>query len=82
MAPKLDLAKFEINIIKHGGKLVKLKSLISQAVTEGIILYDDINFLPYSLKCSCSTTEYFNLFLGFLAKLMDKINSKIMDPIL
>ena len=52
MAPKLDLAKFGINIIEYGGESVKLKSLISQAVTKGIILYDDVNFLPYSLKYS------------------------------
>ena len=82
MAPKLDLVKFGIIIIKHEEESVKLKSLISQAVTKGIILYDDVNFLPYSLKCSRSTTGYFNLFLGFLAKLIDKINSEIMDPIL
>src|SRR5436309_3307933 len=82
MGSKLDLAKFGIIIIEHEGELVKLKSLISQAVTKGTILYDDVNFLPYFLKCSRSTTEYFNLFLGFLVKLRDKINSEIMDPIL
>ncbi|RIA98845.1 hypothetical protein C1645_812335 [Glomus cerebriforme] len=37
MTPKLDLAKFGIIIIKHGGKSVKLKSLISQAVTKGFL---------------------------------------------
>ncbi len=78
---KLDLIKFEINIIEYRGESVKLKSLISQAVTKYIILYDNVNFLLYFLKCLHLTTKYFNLFQGFLAKLIDKINPEIMDLI-
>jgi hypothetical protein len=50
IASKLDLANFKINVIEHGGESVKLKSLLSQAVTKGIILYDDVNFAPYPLN--------------------------------
>ncbi len=81
MASKLDFVKFEIKIIKYKGESIKLKLLISQAVTKDIIFYNNVNFLSYFLKYSYSTIKYFNLFLKFLVKLMDKINSKIIDPI-
>ncbi|RHZ47866.1 hypothetical protein Glove_566g28 [Diversispora epigaea] len=82
MASRLDLAKFEISIIEHGGESVKLISLINRAVTKELILYDEINFLPYPPNVIPPKTEFFNLFLGFLAKLSKEINPEIMKPIL
>jgi hypothetical protein len=82
MAPKLNLAKYEVNLVELGGKVVKLINLIDQAVTKGLILYHNINFLLYSLNTPAFNTKFFNLFLGFLAKPMMEINKEIMDPIL
>ncbi|GES83164.1 hypothetical protein GLOIN_2v1877063 [Rhizophagus clarus] len=82
MAPKLDLAKYEVNLIELGGEGVKLINLIDQAVTKGLILYHNINFLPYSLNSPVPNTKFFNLFIGFLAKPAVEINPEIMDPIL
>ena len=82
MAPKLDLAKYEVNLIELGGEPVKLINLIDRAVTKGLILYRNINFLSYLLNISAYNTKFFNLFIGFLAKLVLRINKKIMDPIL
>ena len=81
MAPKLDLDDYKINILEYGGESIKLKSLISQAVTKGLILYRNINFLPYSLNTPAHDTKFFNLFIGFLAKPAPEINKEIMDPI-
>ena len=64
------------------GESVKLKSLIDQAVTRGLIIYKDWNFLPYSINTLQPDTDFFNLFLGFLAKPVPEINKEIMDPIL
>ena len=82
MAPKLDLAKYEVNLIELGGEPVKLINLIDRAVTKGLILYRNINFLPYSLNTPAHDTKFFNLFIGFLAKPVPEINKEIMDPIL
>ncbi|PKK42329.1 hypothetical protein RhiirC2_804523, partial [Rhizophagus irregularis] len=59
-----------------------LKSLIDQAVIKGLIVYEDYNFLPYPINIPQPTTDFFNLFLGFLAKPVPEINKDIMDPIL
>ena len=82
MEAELKLAKFEIKIIEYGGEAVKLKSLIDQAVIKGLIVYADYDFLPYSISISRPNTEFFNLFLGFLAKPAMDINKEIIDPIL
>ncbi|GET03399.1 highly derived D5-like helicase-primase [Rhizophagus clarus] len=82
MAPKLDLAKYEVNLIELGGEGVKLINLIDRAVTKGLILYHNINFLPYLLNSPVPNTKFFNLFIGFLAKPAVEINPEIMDPIL
>ena len=82
MAPKLDLAKYEVNLVELGGKAVKLINLIDQVVTKGLILYHNINFLPYPLNSPVSNTKFFNLFIGFLAKPAVEINPEIMNPIL
>ncbi|PKK57454.1 hypothetical protein RhiirC2_721219 [Rhizophagus irregularis] len=82
MAPKLDLAKYEVNLVELGGEPVKLINLIDRAVTKGLILYRNINFLPYPLNTPAYDTRFFNLFIGFLAKPAPEINKKIIDPIL
>ena len=41
MGAELKLANFKIEIIEYGGESVKLKSLIDQAVTRGLIIYKD-----------------------------------------
>jgi hypothetical protein len=80
--PELKIADFKINIIEYRGESIKLKSLINQAIIKGLIVYADYNFLPYPISAPQSATDYFNLFLGFLAKPMPEINKDIMDPIL
>jgi hypothetical protein len=82
IGPKLKLADYKINIIEYGGESIKLKSLIDQADTKGLILYEDYNFLPYPPNAPQLVTDFFNLFLGFLAKPASEINKKIMDLIL
>src|SRR2546421_645325 len=82
MAPKLDLAKYEVNLIELGREPVKLINLIDRAVTKGLILYHNINFLSYPLNSPVPNTKFFNLFIGFLAKPAVEINSEIMNPIL
>ena len=82
MGAELKLAKFEIKIIEYGGEAVKLKSLIDQAVIKGLIVYEDFDFLSYLINIYQSATDFFNLFLGFLAKPAPEINKEIMDPIL
>ena len=82
MKSKLSLAKYEINIIELGGELVKLSSLIQRAFTNNLIRYRIINFHPYSPNVNPPKTNFFNLFLGFLAKPAKEINTKIMNPIL
>ncbi|PKC54868.1 hypothetical protein RhiirA1_476537 [Rhizophagus irregularis] len=54
----------------------------NQAVTKGLILYRNINFLPYPLNSPVPNTKFFNLFLGFLAQPAIENNKEIMDPIL
>jgi len=82
MGAELKLAKFEIKIIKYGGEAVKLKSLIDQAVIKSLIVYADYDFLPYPISVPQPDSDFFNLFLGFLAKPGTKVNKEIMDPIL
>ncbi len=82
MGPELKIAKFEIKIIEYGGEAVKLKSLIDRAVIKGLIVYEDYNFLPYPINVPQPDSDFFNLFLGFLAKPASEINKEIMDPIL
>ena len=76
MAPKIDLAKYVINIIELGGDSV------NHAVTKGLILYRNVDFLPYPPNTPLPNTKFFNLFLGFKAKPAIENNSAIMDPIL
>jgi len=82
MKTKLDFTDFKINIIKYGRKSIKLKSLIDQAITKGLIIYEDYNFLSYSINAFQLNTDFFNLFLEFLAKPAIEINKKIIDAIL
>ncbi|UZO08009.1 uncharacterized protein OCT59_028277 [Rhizophagus irregularis] len=82
MGAELKLAKFVIKIIEYGGEAVKLKSLIDQAVIKGLIVYANYDFLPYPISVPQPNTEFFNLFLGFLAKPAMDINKEIMDLIL
>ena len=82
MTPKLDLAKYEVNLLELGREGVKLINLIDRVVTKGLILYHNINFLPYPLNSPVPNTKFFNLFIGFLAKPAVEINPEIMDPIL
>ncbi|CAJ0645993.1 4491_t:CDS:1 [Entrophospora sp. SA101] len=82
MGRELELAKHTINIIEHGGEAVKLQSLIDRAVTENLIHYDEIDFLPYPPNVIPPKTNFFNLFLGFAATPAPGINKEFMDPIL
>src|SRR3954447_19123931 len=86
MESELKIAKFEIKIIEYGGEAVKLKSLIDQAVIKDLIVYEDFDFLPYSINVPQLATDFFNLFLGFFAKpapeINKEINKEIMDLIL
>ena len=47
---ELKLADFKINVIKYESELIKLKSLINQAIIKGLIVYADYNFLSYSIS--------------------------------
>ena len=82
MGRELELLKHTINMVELGGKPIKLESLINRAALEDIIHYDDVNFLPYPPNVTPPKTKFFNLFLGFLAKLAKYINPEIMEPIL
>ncbi len=82
MASKLDLAKYEVSLVELGGEAVKFINLIEQAVIKGLILYRNINFLPYSPNVPAVNTKFFNLFLGFKARPACAINPDIMNPIL
>src|SRR6266542_4538320 len=82
MEAELKLTDFKIEIIEYEDESVKLKSLIDQAVTRRLIIYKDWNFLLYSINILQLDTDFFNLFLGFLAKPVLKINKEIMDLIL
>ncbi|GES81464.1 hypothetical protein RCL_jg28292.t1 [Rhizophagus clarus] len=77
MVSKLDLNDYKINIFKYESESIKLKLLISQAVTKGLILYHNINFLPYPLNTPAPNTKFFNLFIGFLAKPVMEITKKL-----
>jgi len=79
---ELKIIKFEIKIIEYGGETIKLKSLIDQAVIKGLIIYEDYDFLLYSISVPQSDLDFFNLFLGFLAKPATEVNKEIMNPIL
>ncbi|PKC55711.1 hypothetical protein RhiirA1_475144 [Rhizophagus irregularis] len=46
MAPKLDLAKYEVNLIELGGEGVKLINLIDQAVTKGFLAKPAVEINP------------------------------------
>ena len=82
MGPELKIAKFEIKIIEYGGEAVKLKSLIDQAVIKGLIVYTDYDFLPYPISIPQPDSDFFNLFLEFLAKPAIEVNKEIINPIL
>ncbi len=82
MVPKLNLAKYEVNLVELGGEPVKLINLIDRTITKGLIFYRNINFLSYPLNTPAYDTKFFNLFIGFLAKLVVEINEKIMNLIL
>ena len=82
MERELELLKHTINMVELGGEPIKLESLINRAALEDIIHYDDVNFLPYPPNVTPPKTKFFNLFLGFLAKLAKYINPEIMEPIL
>ena len=82
IALKLNLAKYEGNLVELEGKAVKLINLIDQMVTKSLILYRNINFLLYQLNTSAHDTKFFNLFIGFLAKPVAEINKEIMKLIL
>jgi len=77
----LDLADFKINVIKYERESIKLKSLIIQAFSKGLILYDNYNFLSYFINIFQSVIDFFNLFIRFLAKLTLEINKEIINPI-
>ncbi|GBB90278.1 hypothetical protein RclHR1_17190004 [Rhizophagus clarus] len=82
MMSKLDLDDYKINILEYRGESIKLKSLISQAVTKGLILYHNIDFLLYLLNTLAHDTKFFNLFIGFLTKPVAEINKEILKLIL
>src|SRR3954468_1511959 len=82
MALKLDFVKYKVNLVKLSEKAVKLINLIDRAVIKGLILYRNINFLLYLLKTLAFNTKFFNLFLGFLVKLVVEINKEIMNLVL
>ncbi|SRR6266498_4699411 len=82
MASKLDMAGYEIKVAEYQGESIVLRTFINQAVVKGLILYRNINFLPYSPNTLSLNIKFFNLFLGFKAKLVTEINFTIMDLIL
>ena len=81
MGYKIDIGKLTINIIELGGETIKLQSLIENAFNSGLIAYADINFLPYPPNAILLKTGFFNLFLGFKAKLTSHINYDLVNPI-
>ena len=81
MEAELKLADFKIEIIEYRDEFMKLKSLIDQVVTRSLIIYKDWNFLLYLINTFQLDTDFFNLFLGFLAKPAPEINKEIMDLI-
>ncbi|CAJ0645343.1 16307_t:CDS:2, partial [Entrophospora sp. SA101] len=82
MGSKLDLADYKINIIEHGGEEVKLITLINQAVTENLIHYGKVYFLPFPPNVILPKTNFFNLFLGFKAQPATEINFDLINPII
>jgi hypothetical protein len=64
ISPGLDLFEYEIKIKEFGGEPILLIKLITISVGKGIILYRDLNFLPYSPIVPTPNTKFFNLFLG------------------
>lgn len=81
MGFKLDISKLTINIVELNGKAIKLQSLLENAFNISLIVYADINFLPYSPNAIPSKTEFFNLFLGFKAKPTSHINYDLVNLI-
>src|SRR3954451_20749072 len=59
---KLDLAKYEVNLVEMSEEEMKLINLIDRAVTKGLIYYRNIVFLPYPLNTPMLNTKFFNLF--------------------
>ncbi|CAJ0645597.1 11494_t:CDS:1 [Entrophospora sp. SA101] len=82
MAPTLDFGKITINIVELGGEPIKLISLIDCIYDSKVIIYDDINFLPYPPNIEQPKNEFFNLFLGFKAKPAPQINYDLVNPII
>ncbi|PKY56851.1 hypothetical protein RhiirA4_477442 [Rhizophagus irregularis] len=79
---ELNIGNWSIKIIELGDSPIKLKTLIENADDKCLITYADINFLPYPPNVVPPKNEFFNLFLGFLAKPVAEINKEIMEPIL
>nr|CAG8444820.1 12207_t:CDS:2 [Entrophospora candida]CAG8446747.1 4449_t:CDS:2 [Entrophospora candida] len=82
MGSKLNLADYKINIIEHGGEEVKLITLMNQTVTENLIHYDEVDFLPFPPNVILPKTNFFNLFLGFKAQPATEINFDLINPII
>ncbi len=79
MNHELELAKHIINIIEYGEEAIKLIFLINRAIVENLIHYNEIDFLSYLSNIIPPKTNFFNLFLEFLAKSVKEINVKIMN---
>ncbi len=81
MSSKLEITKYEINLIELGGEMVKLVKLVNQAVIKGLIRYQGIDFLSYPPYCPPSNTKFFNLFLDFKAPIVE-IDSTLIELII
>ncbi|CAG8487394.1 23157_t:CDS:2 [Cetraspora pellucida] len=82
MAPTLDFSKITINIVELGEEPIKLFSLIDHIYDSKVIIYDNIDFLPYSSNIEQPKNEFFNLFLEFKAKPVTSINYDLVNPII
>ncbi|CAG8603943.1 3454_t:CDS:2 [Cetraspora pellucida] len=82
MAPTLDFSKITINIVELEGEPIKLISLIDRIYDSKAIMYDNIDFLPYSPNIEQPKNKFFNLFLGFKAKPALQINYDLVNPII
>ncbi|CAG8634510.1 10372_t:CDS:2 [Cetraspora pellucida] len=82
MAPTLDFGKITINIVELRGEPIKLISLIDRIYDTKVIIYDDIDFLPYPPNIEQPKNEFFNLFLGFKAKPALRINYNLVNLII
>jgi len=81
MSSKLEITKYEINLIELEEETVKLVNLVDQVVIKGLIRYRGIDFLPYPPCCFPPNTKFFNLFLGFKAPIIE-IDSALIEPII